>query len=337
MGTASLHHQMATDPLAMNDFRIIDNACRHGRNVIKSLLQFAEPSLSSQAPLELRLVLKDARSLLENTTRNRVHIVALLSEEPLWIHGDASAVSHAVMNLCLNALDALPSGGTLTLRAGPAEPDGAEVSVQDNGAGMVPEVLAHALEPFFTTKEVGKGTGLGLSTAYGVVKAHGGTIELASEPGQGTTVRLWFPRIAAPAPGAAVPAPALGTMSVLLVDDDEDVRFLMARMLKKAGMGQVKTVPGGEEALACLRAGERPDLVILDQNMPGMNGVQTMERIRSLDPELPILISSGQPDIEAWADFRQPRVSVISKPFTLEEIQARLAKFAGESVQNLME
>ncbi|MDR3669285.1 MAG: response regulator [Holophaga sp.] len=330
MGTASLHREDTSDPLASSDFRTIDSACRHGRSVINSLLQFAQPSLSSQAPFELRALIGDVRLLLENTTRNSVHLVAQLSEEPLWVHGDAGAVSHALMNLCLNALDALPDGGTLTFRAGPSAPDGVEVSVQDNGTGMAPEVLAHALDPFFTTKDVGKGTGLGLSMTYGVVKAHAGTLHIASQPGQGTTVTLRLPRIPAPEGRAPrSPAPALAAMSVLLVDDDEDVRILMARMLKRAGMGQVKTVPGGEEALATLRAGERPDLVILDQNMPGMNGVQTMEQIRSLDPELPILISSGQPDIERWPDFRRPRVSVISKPFTLDEIQAKLAQFAG--------
>jgi len=115
---------------------------------------------------------------------------------------------------------------------------------------------------------------------------------------------------------------------VFLVDDEEDVRFLMTRMLKKAGVRQVTTFAGGEAALRELSAGTLPDLVILDQNMPGLSGVQTMDRIRALHPGLPILISSGQPDIEDWADFRQARVGVISKPFNMEEIQAKLAQFA---------
>jgi DNA-binding NtrC family response regulator len=111
------------------------------------------------------------------------------------------------------------------------------------------------------------------------------------------------------------------------VDDDEDVLLLMTRMLKRAGARQVKTFSGGEAVLAELRAGERPDLLILDQNMPGLNGIQTLERVRARDPELPILISSGQPDIEAWAVFRRPKVAVISKPFTMKEIQTKLAQF----------
>lgn len=204
-----------------------------------------------------------------------------------------------------------------------------EVSVEDTGSGMAPEVLAHVLEPFYTTKAVGKGTGLGLSMTYGVVKAHGGTIDIASQPGTGTTVKLRFPRI--PAPGqaeAASPAPVLGSMKVYFVDDDEDVRFLMTRMLPKAGVGQLQTFSGGKEMLESLSPGDLPDLVILDQNMPGMDGVQTLARIRHRHPEMPVLISSGQPDIEQWDCFRLPRVGVISKPFNLEEIQAKLAQFA---------
>ena len=153
---------------------------------------------------------------------------------------------------------------------------------------------------------------------------------IVSRVGHGTAVHLSFPRIPAPAPSVAVPrpAPALGGMKVFLVDDDEDVRFLMTRMLTKAGVREVQVFAGGREVLARLPKEPLPDLVILDQNMPGLNGTQTLVRIRERYPALPILISSGQPDIEAWADFHQPRVSVISKPFTMEEIQAKLAQFA---------
>ena len=119
-------------------------------------------------------------------------------------------------------------------------------------------------------------------------------------------------------------------MSVFLVDDDEDVRFLMTRMLQKAGVRQVKTFPGGRDVLEALSAEGCPDLIILDHNMPSMNGTQTLERIRRLHPDMPILISSGQPDIEDWDCLRQPRVGVISKPFTMEEIQAKLARFVQE-------
>jgi len=193
------------------------------------------------------------------------------------------------------------------------------------------------MEPFYTTKEVGKGTGLGLSMTYGVIIAHGGTIDIASQQGKGTIVTLRFPRIPPPVQSEPVntTAPCLESMSAILVDDDEDVNFLMGRMLKQAGLRKVKTFSGGEEVLESLRSGECPDLIILDQNMPGMNGTQTMERIRDLYPDVPILISSGQPDIEEWECFKRSNVGVISKPFNMQEIMGKLAQFAHETIPGL--
>ncbi len=221
----------------------------------------------------------------------------------------------------------MPDGGTLTFRTGRPGLDWVEVAIEDDGEGMLPDILARAIEPFFTTKEVGKGTGLGLSMTRGVVKAHGGNLEISSVPGQGTTVKILLPRIHSSAviPTSKAPAPSLGSLSVLLVDDDEDVRFLVARMLKNAGH-KVKAVAGGEEALESLGRDPLPDIIILDQNMPRMDGLQTMENIRAIHSEVPILISSGQPDIEGWACFQQPNVFVIAKPFALEEIEAKLAQ-----------
>ena len=165
---------------------------------------------------------------------------------------------------------------------------------------------------------------------YGVVNAHGGTIDITSQPGRGTTVKLRFPRISPPVhiETAQETARPLKLRKILLVDDEEDVRFLMTRMLKKAGVGEVETAASGEDAMKKFLPGELPDVLILDQNMPGMTGVQLMARVRDRYPDLPILFSSGQPDIEAWEILKQPKVGVISKPFTMEEIQAKLAEIS---------
>ena len=329
MGAASMREGVAADLEDLETYRIIVQACRRGRDVAKSLVQFSRPSLSNQAPLELHALITEVLVLLENTTRNRIKIIKSFSGEPFWINGDAGNLNHALMNLCINSLDAMPNEGTLTFRTTVPEKDWIELSVEDSGVGMTPEVLAHVFDPFFTTKEVGKGTGLGLSMTYGVIKAHGGTLQVSSVLGQGTIVKFRIPRIHAPALKQIVeaPAPALGPLTVLLVDDDDDVRLLVARMLKKAGL-QIKAVASGEAALESLISGAIPDLVILDQNMPSMNGIQTMEKIRALHPNMRILISSGQPDIEEWACFKQSNVAVISKPFEMEEILAKLAQFA---------
>jgi PAS domain S-box-containing protein len=330
MGTASFREQGVIDPLDRKAYETISKACRRGRDVVKSLMQFARPTLSIQAPFELHALIKEVCVLLKNTTSNRIKIIEAFVEEPLWVKGDAGPISHCFVNLCINSIDAMPDGGNLMIRTTIPEEDWVEVSVEDDGEGMTPDAMAHALEPFFTTKEVGRGTGLGLSMTYGVIKAHGGIMEIDSAPESGTIVRIRLPRIPAPfqEETAWVPPSSLVPMNILFVDDEEDVRFLMKRMLKKAGVSQVKTVPGGKEALECLCNGETPDLVILDQNMPGINGVQTLAQIRGLRPDLPILISSGQPDIHEWACFQQPNVAVISKPFDMEEIKAKLAEFA---------
>ena len=329
MGTASIREPLAADPSDREAYQSIGRACLRGREVVKSLIQFSRPTLASRAPFELHAIIQEVRALMDSTTGNRVRSLVLLEPEPVWIHGDAGSFNLALVNLCLNAVEAMPGGGTLTLRTSCPDPDWVEVAVQDSGRGMAGQVLEHVLDPFFTTKEDRPDAGLGLSMSYGVIKAHGGTMDIASEPERGTIVTLRVPRIPAPvqdgpAPAAA-PPPALS--SVLLVDDDEDVRTLMLRMLRKAGIGQVTAVGGGAEALAILRAGTVPDLVILDQNMPGMTGTQAMALIRELLPDLPILFSSGQPDIENWECLRLPGVAVISKPFTMEEIQAKLEEF----------
>ena len=154
-------------------------------------------------------------------------------------------------------------------------------------------------------------------------------MEISSALGEGTRVKLRFPRIPAPAQEQVIDLspPNPRALNVLLVDDDEDVRFLTARMLKNAGH-QVKAVAGGQEALESLDEGPLPDLIILDQNMPRMNGIQTMEKIRNLHLDMPILISSGQPGVEKWPCFMQPKVAVLSKPFEVDELMAKLAKMS---------
>jgi len=329
MGTASLREQLTRDAGDLQAYRTIGRVCARGRDVVKSMIHFAQPTLAVQVPFELNAVVREVGAMVEGTARNRIRVSLDLAGEELWIKGDAGSINHVLMNLAVNAIDAMPAGGRLSFRSQAIGADQVEVRVEDDGAGIAPEVLAHVFEPFFTTKQVGEGAGLGLSMAYGVVKAHRGGIEIASSPGAGTTVQLRFPRTAPVRTGTSPAGAPLGDLNLYLVDDDEDVRFLMTRMLGKAGVGRVTAFAGGEQVLASLRSGPPPDLVILDQNMPGLSGVEVLARIRELHPDLAVLISSGQPDIEAWPEFRLPRVGVIQKPFSLQEIQDRLARFGG--------
>ena len=329
MGTASYREESAVDNADLKAYKTIGNACARGRDVVRSLVQFAKPTISNQAPFELHTLIQELRCLLENTTGNRIQIIETFVDEPLWVKGDAGTFNHALLNLSINAVDAMPNGGALIFRTQIMEGNWIEISVEDNGGGIPQDVLANVMEPFFTTKDENKGTGLGLSMTYGVIKAHGGTIDIASKLGQGTVVKIKLPRIPAPVlvEFVSAPMPFQGIELVYLIDDDEDVRLLMPRMLKQAGVRRVKTFSRGKEALERLRSGELPDLIILDQNIPGMTGTQTMEQIHNLKPDLAILISSGQPGIEELGCFKKPMVAVISKPFTMLEIQSKLAQF----------
>ena len=332
LGAASMGNIGARESAADKEaFEIISTASRRGRDVVRSLMQFARPTLTNRAPVELHCLLTELRTLLENTSRNRLRIHESHQEEQLWVLGDAGNLSTAFMNLCLNAIDAMPEGGDITFSTRPIDLEWIEVRIDDTGEGMPPEVLHRVLEPFFTTKSVGKGTGLGMSITHGAIKAHGGTLDISSQPGKGTSVVIRLPRLAHPTPEATQPLPdRIASLRIFLVDDDPKVLFLVARMLQAQGH-QVRSFSSGREVLDGLVVDPAPDLIILDQNMPDMDGIQTMARIKSLHREVPILISSGQPDIQEWECFKQPLVSVLPKPFDMDELQEALGRIAHNS------
>jgi CheY-like chemotaxis protein len=207
-----------------------------------------------------------------------------------------------------------------------------EVEVEDTGLGMPKEVMDKAIDPFFTTKPQGKGTGLGLSIVYSTVKAHRGTMELQSAPGTGTRVTLRFPacephQTAEGAPAEPAPVRASGGLDILLVDDDEVLRVTVAAMVQRMGH-RVAQAGSGEEALTWLEGGEKPRVIILDVNMPGLGGKQTLPRLRALLPEVPVLLTTGRAD-QGATELAQafPGVTLLPKPFGMEELRKRLDAF----------
>jgi len=314
-------------------FEIIIKAAERGGKMVKSLLNFARTSPLEERDLDLNQLLQEEVSQLLSATLSRIQLKLDLAADLRSIRGDASALTHAVMNLCINAMDAMPNSGTLTLRTANVDNDWIELRVEDTGSGMSREVLDKALDPFFTTKGVGKGTGLGLSLVHSSVTAHRGQIEIQSDPGQGTCVRLRLPALKrqsiAPEP---VPSTALevagGGLHVLLVDDDELVRVAIQMILK--GLHHSATmVASGEEALAQLQAGLQPDVVLLDMNMPGLGGSGTLPRLRTLRPVLPVFLITGCAD-QAALDLvaAHPGVNLLAKPFSLEDLQRSLRSCA---------
>ena len=318
---------------AASAFATIQEAATRGGKMVKGLLNFARQSPKEIRVFNLNDVLMEEVRLLEHMTLAKVRLDLDLAHELHPLLGDADELAHAVMNLCVNAVDAMEEGGTLTLRTRNEGADRVALTVADTGCGMPAQVLEKAINPFFTTKPVGKGTGLGLAMVYATVKAHQGQLELDSAPGQGTRVRLLFPaaaRARGAEPKAPGPAQDAGTpLAVLIVDDDDMVLHATQMLVELLGHG-VTPARSGEEALRLIEQGLRPEVVLLDLNMPGLGGQGTLPRLRALCPRLPILLATGRAD-QAALDLvaAHPDVHLLPKPFTLPNLQMHLAGIRG--------
>jgi PAS domain S-box-containing protein len=331
LGLASAHidTQSYGSPLHKALDTII-KATERGGKMVKSLLNFARQNPAENHELDLNSLLREQAALMERTTLAKVSLQLDLEANLRPIQGDAGALTHAFMNLCVNAVDAMPVNGTLTLRTRNVDNDSIEVVVEDTGTGMPKEVLEKAMDPFFTTKETGKGTGLGLAMVFSTVKAHRGQMTLQSELGQGTRVLLRFPaceketQVEASAVFEEAGTPHVA-MKVLLVDDDDLIQSSVQAILEVLGHTAVTPAQSGEEALALLEAGFEPDLVILDMTMPGLGGAETLPRLRGLRPVVPVLLSTGRTDQTALnLASMHPGVTLLPKPFGMKELQKHL-------------
>ena len=326
MAVASLLKARHPDtPAIVRDAEALLQAAIRGRDLVKGLRDFSRKDLDSAVRLDLNELVRREADLLERTTLKKMAIDLDLEEGLPDFFGEASALANALMNLCMNACDAMPGGGRITLSTRFQKPGALVLTVQDDGEGMPPEVLARAMEPFFTTKPTGKGPGLGLSQVVGTMRAHGGAMDIQSQPGRGTRVALTFPLAPAQPPARAdaeaAPASSQRTLRVLLVDDDDLVRETFLNMLEVVGH-HPQGVSGGREALRHLAEGPLPDLVIMDINMPDMDGLETLGHLRSRWPGLPVLMLSGHVDDRAQGLLEQyPGVRVLHKPCDMTDLR----------------
>jgi PAS domain S-box-containing protein len=312
------------EPALVKSLRVIENAAGRGRDLVKGLTDFARKGLQEAKVMDLNALIQKELDLLIRTSRQRFTFDIQLEEGLPAILGEPSTLGSAFMNLCVNAFDAMPRGGTLTVQT---RLEGTQVSllVADTGEGIPANILPLVTDPFFTTKPPGRGTGLGLAMVYGTVKAHGGALDIQSEVGKGTRIVLRFPSLASgtlPVGPQAMADPVLARpLRILLVDDDELIRDILPPMLEQLGH-QVVTTSGGIEAIRRLDEGLEVDLVILDHHMPGLSGADTLPRILQRRPGLQILIATGFLDTELkvlLAGF--PAVLTLQKPFSLEELR----------------
>jgi signal transduction histidine kinase/ActR/RegA family two-component response regulator len=322
------------------------DAVQRGAQLTSRLLSFSRLQRLDVRVTDLNRLVSDLVTLASSTLGRRVRVCTDLAAE-LWpAIADPSQVEAALLNLCLNARDAMPEGGVLTIATAnetivghkaPDEPEpGAyvRISVTDTGVGMSRDVLSRVFEPFFTTKGPG-GSGLGLSQVYGLARQSGGTVWIRSEPGQGTEVSLLLPRASEAEMAATPPRPMAAAVRsskadlVLLVDDDPAVRQVTADMLRDLGW-RVLEAAGGDEALALL-AGHAasglaaPDVLMLDHAMPGMNGLELARALRARGNMAPILLATGYPELPDPPGIGTDLLAgVLRKPFSLRDLRAAL-------------
>ena len=313
--------------------------------LVRQLLAFSRKQPLEPKLLSLNTVVANLEGMLQRLLGSDIRLVITLDPSSSQVRADQAQLEQVLMNLVVNARDAMLKGGTLTIETAPVEltrsplyhvdplPPGpyVKLSVSDTGSGMDRETQAHIFEPFFTTKEEGKGSGLGLSTVFGIVTQSGGGIDVTSRVGQGTRFDVFFPRLAVDAQtDHQPPAQAQirrGTETVLLVEDDSSVRTLIRDELRKLGYRVVEAKNGVEACLQATQQLEALDLLLTDMVMPAMGGRELAQHLSTLKPELRILFMSGYTDdIGILAGHEQGVTGFLQKPFTPEALAHAVRK-----------
>ena len=322
------------------------HAGERAAELTRQLLAFSRKQVFMPQPLNFNDALRSISSMLSRLLGDNIVLTMDFASDLWLINGDKGQLDQVTMNLAINARDAMPQGGTVTIATGnlsvtPTRPDRegimppgdyVHVSVRDSGHGMTPETLSHLFEPFFTTKEVDHGTGLGLSTVYGIVKQSHGYVFVVSAPDQGTTFHLYYPRMAA-APASAVvaaPAPApdtrrmTGFETLLVVDDHNSVRTLVVEALKGYGYRVIEAAYGEEALRIAASLPEPVQVLVTDLIMPHMSGSDLAERLRCTWPGLRVLFMSGYTNPLKPTLIDEPGTAFIQKPFALDDLARRL-------------
>lgn len=327
----------------------IMEAGRRGATLTRQFLAFARKQVLQPQPLDLSATVRELSGIMKRLLRADITMELRLAEHPATIMGDPSQIEQVLMNLVVNARDAMPDGGRLIIETADVDLDEAaaaqlvatpgpsvRLTVTDNGAGMTDETRRRLFEPFFTTKEAGKGTGLGLATVYGIVKQSGGAIDVESVPGQGASFRLYFPRSTVTAGAKTDRSPrdswgrGLEGLNILLVEDEPALRNAFSRMLARLKC-RVTIAANGADALEIVERGEiKPDLLITDTVIPGIGGNELARRLTRALPQLKVLRMSGYADPEiSKAESSEAPGAFVQKPFTLPELAQAVEQAMG--------
>ncbi len=336
LGLASMigEHPDATDAI-VEAAEIIERAAARAAELTQQLLGFAQKGKMREEAVDVHELVREILAMVARTVDRRIHVAPSLCPETLFVLGDPGQLRQAVLNLAVNACDAMPEGGDLTVSTRVGEDNGVVIEVTDTGTGIDPGDVGRIFEPFFTTKAEGKGhTGMGLAMVYGIVENHRGRIEVESRPGA-TTFRVWMPSTAPTEPVSAPEAVVRGQGCILVIDDEELVRLVTQRMLEALGYEVLAATDGVNGAALFARHRARIDLVIIDLVMPKIGGRETFRRLRAIDPGVRALLSSGYgEDEEVQAILAEGMAGFIKKPFVASELSRAVARALSRSVQD---
>jgi signal transduction histidine kinase len=331
--SALLRDTVAGNQEAVEQVRQIETAGERAAALTKQLLAFSRRQVLQPKVIDLNLIVEDFDRMLRRLVGERIQLVLECAPELWRVRADPGEIGRAIMNLALNARDAMPGGGTMTIRTSNVTlaqvealerelPPGryAMLSVSDTGIGIGAEMRQHIFEPFFTTKETGKGTGLGLATVLGIVEQSGGTIRCESEVGEGTSFRVLLPAVTEAAesglPAAGTVAAPAGTERILLVEDEDAVRGLVQNILQARGYSVLGARNGAEGLELCKSHPETIDLLLTDVVMPGMGGRELAEAALKLRPGLRVVLMSGHTEDVILKEGIQQGAAFLHKPFT---------------------
>jgi PAS domain S-box-containing protein len=334
-----LRKRIAKEPQLV---RYVDGAmqgAQRGAALTQRLLAFARRQDLKPRPIDLAALLDGMKGLMERSLGPMISIDMQLAPDLPPASVDPNQLELAILNLAVNARDAMPDGGSLVIHASQGFPPPAlglfgsylKVAVEDTGSGMDEETLKRAIEPFFSTKELGKGTGLGLSMVHGLAVQLGGALHLTSRPGRGTCVELWLPISTQPVQAEAVEEAAAQTApssSILVVDDDALIAMNTVSMVEDLGHTVLEAY-SGKQALEILESDVRVDALITDYAMPGMTGVELAMRARALRPDLPILLATGYAELPDGTTVDLPR---LGKPYQQRDLSLQLSRLLAQKV-----
>jgi len=344
VGSADLLEDLVDDEEALALVQEIRRACKHSSALTRQLLSFGRKEFPAPRAIDLNTLVEEALEMLQRLLGQRIRVEKELAHAPLIVQADPGQIQQVLMNIAVNARDAMPDGGTLTIRTRVEQVDGehaerlglepgayASLQVGDTGTGMTDEVRERLFEPFFTTKRHGHGTGLGLAVVHGIVIQNHGAIQVESRPGEGSVFTVWLPLIAGAADEPEPQAPPVSTelagKTVLIVEDEGVIRNLVRRILERAGY-RVLEAADSVEGTRQFHA-QAVDLIILDTGLPDMGGVELAASLLREAPATRVLLLSGHTEEEIGERVRDLGIVFLRKPFGQQDILSAVGSALG--------